>query len=109
MAKAGRKLGVSIFTLMQNSGISREDLAQKLGYSYRDVCRMLEGRLLLPPVEVARVAEVLGVTKGQLLHYETDGSVPELQYMKDFENPDNLDKVLDLIDEYIELRESCRE
>lgn len=28
MANVGRKLGVNIFTLMQNSGISREELAE---------------------------------------------------------------------------------
>ena len=50
MANAGRKIGVNIFSLMQNAGMSREELAEKMNYSYRDVCRILEGRLMLPPV-----------------------------------------------------------
>mgnify|MGYP003175602385 FL=1 len=41
MANTGRKIGVNIFTLMQNAGLSREELARKLSYSYRDMCRIL--------------------------------------------------------------------
>jgi len=32
--------------------------------------------------------------------------IPQLQYMKEFENQDNLDHILDLLDDYIELKES---
>jgi transcriptional regulator with XRE-family HTH domain len=106
MANTGRKLGVNIFTLMQNAGMSRKDLAERLNYSYRDMCRILEGKLMLPPVEIKKIAEVFGKTKQDLLHYEADKFVPELQYMKEFDNTDNLDKILDLLDEYVELKEA---
>lgn len=105
MANVGRKLGVNIFTLMQISGISREDLAEKLNYTYRDMCRILEGKLMLPPVEIEKIAEFFGKTKKELLSYEADKVVPELQYMKEFDNTDNLDKILDLLDDYVELKE----
>ena len=103
MADTGRKIGVNIFTLMQNAGLSREELARKLSYSYRDMCRILEGKLMLPPVEVKRIAEFFGKTKQELLHYEF---VPELQYMKEFSDTKNLDKILDLLDEYVDLKEA---
>lgn len=106
MANTGRKIGVNIFTLMQNAGISREDLAEKLNYSYRDMCRILEGKLMLPPAEVRRIAEFFGKTKQELLHYEADSFVPELQYMKEFSDTNNLDKILDLLDEYVDLKEA---
>ena len=105
MANVGRKLGVNIFTLMQNSGISREDLAEKLNYTYRDMCRILERKLMLPPVEIGKISEFFGKTKKELLSYEADKFVPELQYMKEFSNTDNLDKILDLLDDYVELKE----
>ena len=104
MANIRRKLGVNIFTLMQNSGISREELAEKLNYTYRDMCRILEGKLMLPPVEIGKIAELFGKTKKELLNYEADTSVTELQYMKQFSNTDNLDKILDLLDDYVELK-----
>lgn len=105
MANVGRKLGVNIFTLMQDSGIGREDLAEKLNYTYRDMCRILEGKLMLPPVEIGKIAKLFGKTKKELLGYEADKIVPELQYMKEFSNTDNLDKILDLLDDYVELKE----
>ena len=106
MANTGRKIGVNIFTLMQNAGISREDLAEKLNYSYRDMCRILEGKLMLPPAEVRKIAEFFGKTKQELLQYEADRFVPELQYMKEFSDTNNLDKILDLLDEYVDLKEA---
>ena len=96
MAKRGRKLGINIFTLMQKSGISREEMTEKLNYSYRDMCRILEGKLMLSPAE----------TKQELLHYKADKFVSELQYMKEFSDTSNLDKILDLLDEYVELKEA---
>ena len=105
MTNVGRKLGVNIFTLMQNSGISREDVAEKLDYTYRDMCRILEGKLMLPPVEIGKIAELFGMTKKELLSYEADKFVPELQYMKEFSKTDNLEMILDLLDDYVELKE----
>lgn len=67
MANVGRKLGVNIFTLMQNSGISREELAEKLNYTYRDMCRILEGKFMLPLLEIGKIAELLGKTKKNCL------------------------------------------
>lgn len=58
MANHGRKIGINIFTLMQKTGISREQLAQRMNYSYRDMCRVLEGRLLLPPSEMGKLADL---------------------------------------------------
>lgn len=106
MANVGRKLGVNILTLMLNTGISREDLAKILDYSYRDMCRILEGKLMLPPVEIGKIAEFFEKTKKELLHYEADKIVPELQYMKEFSNTDHLDMILDLLNDYIELKEA---
>ena len=105
MANFGRKLGANIFSLMQNAGISREEFAEKLNYSYRDACRITEGKLLLTPVEICKIAELFNISKTELLNYQRDNLAPELQFMKEFDSEDNLDKILDLLDEYVELRE----
>lgn len=106
MANVGRKLGVNIFTIMQKSGISREELAKRLQCSYREVCRILEGKLMLPPRRIAEVASILGTTKHDLMNLQSDRAVPELEYMKEFTDLDNLDLILDLMDEYIDLKEA---
>ncbi|MBQ0065755.1 MAG: hypothetical protein KBT48_08305 [Firmicutes bacterium] len=105
MANVGRKLGVNISVFLQKANISPEIFASKLGYSVKDAWRIIEGKVIVPPIELDRITNILGTTKADLMTYEADYKVPELQYMKEFSNPDNLDKILDLMDEYVECRE----
>ena len=105
MANIRRKLGINVFELMQKAGISLENFAEQMEYSTKDVWNVIEGKKLLPPVELERIAKCLGTTKSELVNYQTNGRLPELQYMKEFSNPENLDKILDLMDEYVECRE----
>ena len=106
MSRLGRKLGANIYTAMQNAGLDREQMADRTGYSFRDICRMLDGRLIITPIRLNKMAEAIGIEKTDLTG-ELDGNLaPELEYMKEFDNPENLDKILDLIDMYVELEEA---
>lgn len=106
MKNIGRKIGVNIFTLMQQNGITREKLAENLNYTYRDMCRILEGKLMLSPIDLNKIAKYFGKTKNELINYESNEFVPDLQYMKEFSDNKNLDKILDLLDDYVELKET---
>ena len=55
---------------------------------------------------MGRIAEFFNISKMELLNYQGGNLVPELQFMKEFDSEDNLDKILDLLDEYVELREA---
>lgn len=105
MANAGRKLGVNIRTCMLEADISPESFARHLGYSMKDVWNIIEGKVIIPPVELEKIASFLETTKHELINCESDYLVPDLQYMKEFSNPEHLDRILDLMDEYVELRE----
>ena len=105
MANVGRKLGVNISTCMLEANISLDSFAKHLGYSIKDVWNVIEGKVIIPPVELDKIASFLKTTKGELINHESDNLVPDLQYVKEFSNPDNLDRLLDLMDEYVELRE----
>ena len=105
MANIRRKLGINVFELMQKTGISLESFAEQMGYSIKDTWSIIEGRKFLPPRELERIAKCLGASKSELVNYQTNCKLPELQYMKEFSNPENLDKILDLMDEYVECRE----
>lgn len=105
MANVGRRLGANIRTRMLDTNISREDFAKKLGYSTRDVWNIMEGKVIVPPFELDKIAKFLGTTRSVLFNCEPDSLVSDLQYMKKFSDPDNLDRILDLMDEYVELRE----
>ena len=106
MANIGRQIGVNIFTLMQNSDISREEMDEHLGYSTRDINRLIDGRMIISPNELRKIASFLGTSKEELMTSDNDNLIPELQYTKEFENKDNLDSIMDLLDDYIELKES---
>ena len=106
MANFGRRLGVNIYECMNQKGVSPEEFAEKLSYSMKDVWNIIEGKVLIPPMVMDRIVEILGMTKQDLFDYQTDTMLPDLQYMKEFDDPKNLDTILDLIDEYVELREA---
>lgn len=105
MANVGRQLGANIRTCMLEANISLDNLAEHLGYSIKDVWNVIEGKVIIPPVELEKIASFLNTTKSELLNRESDSLIPDLQYMKEFSNPDNLDIILDLMDEYVELKE----
>ena len=105
MANIERKLGTNIYTFMHNVNISLENFAENLGYSIKDVWNIIEGKIIVPPVEIERISKFMGTTKNDLLNNEPDNLTSDLQYIKEFSNPNNFDKILDLIDEYVELRE----
>lgn len=65
----------------------------------------MEGKKFLPPSEIDKIAAVLGITKAERINYQADLLIPELQYMKKFSDPEHLDLILDLMDEYVECRE----
>lgn len=100
-----RKLGITICVLMNSNGMTREELACILKYSYRDICRIIDGRLMLSPTELKKIANVFGMTKEELIRYGLSDNISEFKYMNEFENPDSLNKIFNLMDDYVELIE----
>ncbi len=106
MANLCRKIGVNIYTFMQNAGTTPEELAEALNYSIKDMWDVIEGKVIVPPVELERIAKALGLTKDEIVQYDAERLAPNLAFMNEFSNPDNLDKLLDLLDEYVEIKEA---
>ncbi|MCR5796736.1 MAG: helix-turn-helix domain-containing protein [Eubacterium sp.] len=106
MANLYRKIGVNVYTFMQKAKLTPEELADRMSYSLKDIWNIIEGKVMIPPIEIDRIASMLGVSKEDLVSHESEQLVPNLEFMKEFSNPDSLDKVLDLMDEYVEIREA---
>ena len=106
MANLCRKIGVNIYTLIHNAGTTPERLAKDLNYSLKDMWGVIEGKIMLSPAELDRIAKALGTSKDVIVRFDADSLAPNLAFMNEFCNPDNLDKILDLMDEYVELREA---
>ena len=108
MANLNRRIGNNIYTSMNNNNVSFETLAEKMEYSIKDVWNIIEGKVMLSPSEIEKIAGVLNTTKERLIEDQSDRLVPNLEFMHDFSNPENLDKVLDLMDEYVEIYEAVK-
>lgn len=92
MTNLYRKIGGNIYAIMQKEKVSPEELASAMQYSLKDIWNIIEGKVMLPPAEIKRIASVLNVSIEELVDKEPSVS--------------GTDKVLDLIDEYVEIRES---
>lgn len=106
MANLYRKIGANVFTFMKKAKLTPEALAEKMSYSQKDIWNVIEGKVMIPPVEIERLALMLDVSGGDLVNSVPERLVPNLEFMKEFSNPESLDKVLDLMDEYVEIREA---
>jgi len=108
MANLYRKIGANVYTFMQKAKLTPEILAEKMSYSSQDIWNVIEGKVMLPPVEIKRLASMLGISGEDLINNEPERLVPNFEFMKEFSNRESLDKVLDLMDEYVEIREAIR-
>ncbi len=106
MANFGRRLGYNIDQLMLKEGIQSWEVAEKLNCSEKDVWSILEGKTVVIPEVMEAIAKLLKTRVEDLLHFESEFSIPNLECSESFKYPDNQDKILDLIDEYVELVES---
>lgn len=106
MAGFVRQLGANIYTLMRKRNMAVPTLAERTGLSRRDVYRTIEGKLLLSPDALQRIALALETTPEILTSESLTEEMSELGYMRAFKHPENLDKILDLFDDYVELKEA---
>ena len=65
---------------MLEANISLDSFAKHLGYSIKDVWNVIEGKVIIPPVELEKIAGLLETTKSELINCESDTLVPDLQY-----------------------------
>lgn len=105
--KYSRVLGCNIEKLMLDKQVDKNQFAMEMNYSIVDVNKILEGRLTLTPPDLHDIAEVLEVPVESIILEPIDGNYnTAIDCMGHFENLDNQEVVLDIIDMYIDLRES---
>ena len=95
MPNISRVVGSNISILMNKFNLSVEEIAKKLNYTLCDMYKILEGRVIIAPKELEKIANIFGKTKKDLIYYNYDTYIYK-----------DKDKILDLIDDYIELKES---
>lgn len=99
-----RKLGQNIEKASQSIYSNIEDFANAINISVKDMYRVFEGRLLLPPSKLIEVSRVINKPLGELL--ETNEEYKFIECMGNFKEQKNEEKILDIIDNYIDLVEA---
>lgn len=101
-----RIIGFNIQLELKAKSINQVEFGKNIGFSESDICRLIEGRLFLHPLQLQKIAEVLNIPKNQLLEKRTPEEYNLLNpSFSDFVDDTNLEFILDLIDNYADLLE----
>lgn len=102
-----RIVGQNIQLVLQQKGISLEQLAQQLDYSLIDVHRIIDGVLLIDGNDIKEFAKILKVELSELVDQRDETEYRGLLHcMGEYHDAKNKDKILDYMDMYIGIEES---
>ena len=104
MAATLRRLGSNIEKASIKDFKQTEEFASAINLSVKDVHRLFEGRLVLSPVQLKLISEKVNKPLKELL--DISGKYTLVECMGSFKDEKNEDKILDLIDNYIDLIEA---
>lgn len=108
MASNLHLLGRNIEVLVNYNKVPMSRLIEATELSEADIHRVYEGRLLLTPQQLRVFAEIFKVDFEFLISEHTDRPYG-FPYPCGFSNQNNEDKILNIIDDYIDLVESCKQ
>lgn len=95
------------FAIQQASTHHEKELCDVLGITTQELKKLYKGRLFLTGSDLEKIAEVCGVSADSFVEAdpaEYDAQVVDC--MSDFNNRENREMILDLIDAYIDAREA---
>lgn len=97
------KIGSFIKLKMMEQNKSIQSLAEESGYSTKDIGKILDGRLFLSPKQIEEIAGILDLDINEMINCI---DVDSIEYVGEFTNEENKDKLLDYIDRYVDLKEA---
>ena len=104
MSKMTRILGKNIELAVNRKYVNIEDFKKDVNIVERDVYRLFEGRLLLAPDKIKEISRLTETPVSELLDMDKDYFFVEPH--GEFINRENEHKILDFIDDYIDLVEA---
>lgn len=104
MAAELRRLGSNIEKASKKNYTQVEDFASAINLSVKDVHRLFEGRLILSSSQLKVISEKVNTPMKKLLDISSKYTFVEC--VGSFKDVQNEDKILDLIDSYIDLSEA---
>lgn len=102
--RQARMIGNYVERVAESKALTKSHLSEIIGCEEHQVQSFFKGRSILTFSQISKVAEELGVTVSQILsgdekHYNET----IVHCMNGFDNKQNREKILDIIDEYMDI------
>ena len=105
--KKARMIGNYAQHNAQEMGLSTDDISKVLDFSNRETISFFKGRLMLTYEQLSELAKILHITVQDILHGDEEIYAASVVHcMNDFDDEANREKILDLIDDYMDVRDS---
>lgn len=98
-------LRLSIYELMRKNNMTCQEFGDALGYPITDVDRILFGEVLLPPVEIEKIAKLFGLTKQELMYYRNIDDSTKISIEIMTENPNMYINLKKLVERFVKMDE----
>ncbi len=107
--KAARMLGSFVENKIQEQSITSERLETILHMDEQQIMMFYEGRLFLSFPQIKALSDELGLSINALLQgNERQYNESVIHCMNDFENNDKREKILDMIDDYLDIYDAVQ-
>ena len=102
--QAARMLGNYIDHIAKSNGLSISELSKVLNCTETQVYSLIKGRAYASFDQLSKLAEALGISFDQMLSGDLQSyNASVVHCMNDFQDTSNREKILDLIDDYIDI------
>lgn len=99
-----RMMGNIVKKISEEKNIKIEDLANEIECSLENMYSFLNGRMFLAFDQIESISKILDVNIDKILNGDIDYYEETVVHcMGDFENSDNREEILDIIDNYMNL------
>lgn len=104
-----RILGNNILLKLKEKNLGIDSFSREIGLSKVETRKLIEGRMFLPPFQIKKIANVLGVSLETLTNCRDSSAYDNLIHnFGAFNNVENRELVLDFIDMYADLEETLQ-
>lgn len=95
------------FAIQKASKHHEEKICNVLGITPQELKKLYKGRLFVTGADLEKIAEVCGVSMDSLVRADsTEYDAQVVDCMSDFNDRENREMILDLIDAYIDAKEA---
>lgn len=104
-----RNLGYKVFSLIESNPEKKQTLLKKLNFSESDLSRLINGRLALSFNEIETISKVFSIKPDDIVDYTNTNCYKGQVFIcnNSFSSQENCNKILDLIDVYIDIKEAA--